>query len=108
METVVAVINLSHQLQNRTREVHRINAQLSLLHRMYKDARAEIWVLKAENKELKEKSTVMARFGAPSYFAFDDQRGGNSLDGPASTEAGPSRVSSDETKRKKSIGEPSK
>ncbi|KAL7235673.1 hypothetical protein ACSBR1_019043 [Camellia fascicularis] len=59
----------------------------------YKDARAEICSLKAENKELKRKTTVMARFGASSYLAFDSQQGVNSLGGPVRTEARSSRVS---------------
>ncbi|KAL7249907.1 hypothetical protein ACSBR1_011983 [Camellia fascicularis] len=77
METVAAVSNLSHRLQNRTSEVHQLNAQLSLLQRIYKDARAEISALKAENKELKRQATSMVRFGVPSYSAFDGQRGVN-------------------------------
>ncbi|KAL7249908.1 hypothetical protein ACSBR1_011984 [Camellia fascicularis] len=71
MEIVTAVSNLSHRLQNRTSEVHRLNTQLSLLQRMYKDARAEISALKAKNKELKRQATSMARFGVSSYSAFD-------------------------------------
>ncbi|KAF5933028.1 hypothetical protein HYC85_029199 [Camellia sinensis] len=66
METVTAVTKLTHRLQNRTSELHQVNAQLSLLQRMYKDARAEIGTLKAENKELKRKTTSMAQFGAMS------------------------------------------
>ncbi|KAL7222051.1 hypothetical protein ACSBR1_023884 [Camellia fascicularis] len=71
METVTAVTKLTHRLQNRTSELHQVNAQLSLLQRIYKDARAEICALKAENKELKRKTTSMARFGATSFLAFD-------------------------------------
>ncbi|CAL5336205.1 unnamed protein product [Camellia sinensis] len=71
MEIVTVVSDLSHRLQNRTSEVHRLNAQLSLLQRMYKDARAEISALKAKNKELKRQATSMAQFGVPSYSAFD-------------------------------------
>ncbi|KAF5934660.1 hypothetical protein HYC85_030831 [Camellia sinensis] len=42
VETMTAVTNLSHRLQSRTNEVQQVNAQLALLQRMYKDARAEI------------------------------------------------------------------
>ncbi|GMP59738.1 hypothetical protein CsSME_00022894 [Camellia sinensis var. sinensis] len=42
VETMTAVTNLSHRLQSRTNEVQQLNAQLALLQRMYKDARAEI------------------------------------------------------------------
>ncbi|XP_028117853.1 uncharacterized protein LOC114315437 [Camellia sinensis] len=63
VETMTAVTNLSHRLHNRTSEVHQLNAQLSLLQRMYKDTRAEICALKAENKELNQKATIMFRFG---------------------------------------------
>ena len=51
-ETVTAVSNLSRRLQNRTCEVHQLNAQLSLLQRMYKDSRVDISALKKLNKEL--------------------------------------------------------
>ncbi|CAL5355247.1 unnamed protein product [Camellia sinensis] len=95
-----------------------------MLQHMYKDARAEICALKAENKELKRKATsmenkevkrqatCMARFGTPSYFAFDGQRRVNSLGentkaGP-SLEAGPSKVSQSEIEMKKTTGESSK
>ncbi|KAL7201638.1 hypothetical protein ACSBR1_033358 [Camellia fascicularis] len=81
METVAAVSNLAHRLQNRT---------------------SEISTLKTETKELKWKATIMVRFGVPSYSAFDDQRGVNSLGGLVNTEAGPSKVSQDEIKMKKS------
>ncbi|KAL7224423.1 hypothetical protein ACSBR1_025802 [Camellia fascicularis] len=53
VETVIAVSNLSCQLQDMTNEVHQLNAQLSLLQRMYKDAREEISNFKKQNKELK-------------------------------------------------------
>ncbi|CAL5392784.1 unnamed protein product [Camellia sinensis] len=59
VESMTAVTNLSNRLQSRTNEVQHLNAQLALLQRMYKDARAEISVLRAENKELKRKATVM-------------------------------------------------
>lgn len=108
METVAVVTKLSHRLQNRTSEVHQLNAQLSLLQHMYKDARAKICALKTENKELKRKTTVMARFRTPLYFAFDNQQGVNSLGGPVRTEAGPSRISQDDKKRKSLAGESSK
>ena len=118
METVAAVTNLSHRLQNKSREVHRGNAQLTLLQHMYRDARAEICALKAENKELKRKATskenkelkrqatCMAQFTAPSYFAFDGRRRVNSLG--ENTEAGPSKVSQSEFEMKKTTGESSK
>ncbi|KAF5935103.1 hypothetical protein HYC85_026232 [Camellia sinensis] len=77
VETMTAVTNLSHQLQSRTNEVQQLNAQLALLQRMYKDARAEISVLKAENKELKRKATVMFRFGGPPYAVVEEQGGVN-------------------------------
>lgn len=113
METVAAVTNLSHRLQNKTCEVHHVNAQLSLLQCMYKDARAEICALKAENKELKKQTTCMARFGAPSYLAFDGRRGADSLGENTvvvlggNTGAGPSKA---DTKKRKSSAteEPSK
>lgn len=73
METVTAVTKLAHRLQNRTSELHQVNAQLALLQRMYKDGRAKIGALKGENKELKRKTTSMARFGATSFLAFDSQ-----------------------------------
>ncbi|KAL7193749.1 hypothetical protein ACSBR2_025383 [Camellia fascicularis] len=38
VETMIAVSNFSHWLQGRMSEVHRLNTQLSLLQRMYKDA----------------------------------------------------------------------
>ncbi|CAL5399758.1 unnamed protein product [Camellia sinensis] len=106
METVTAVTKLAHQLQNRTSELHQVNAQLSLLQRMYKDARAEICARKAENKELKWKITSMARFGATSFLAFDSQRGVIALD--ESTGAGPSRASQGDKKRNKTIEDVSK
>ncbi|THG03990.1 hypothetical protein TEA_007123 [Camellia sinensis var. sinensis] len=73
VETMTAVTNLSHRLQSRTNEVQQLNSQLALLQRMYKDARAEISVLKAENKELKRKATVMFRFGGPPYAVVEEQ-----------------------------------
>ncbi|CAL5360829.1 unnamed protein product [Camellia sinensis] len=73
VETMTAVTNLSNRLQSRTNEVQHLNSQLALLQRMYKDARAEISVLKAENKELKRKATVMFRFGGPPYAAVEEQ-----------------------------------
>ncbi|THG07452.1 hypothetical protein TEA_021794 [Camellia sinensis var. sinensis] len=60
VETMTAVTNLSHRLQSRTNEVQQLNAQLALLQRIYKDVRAEICVLKAENKELKRKANLAA------------------------------------------------
>ncbi|KAL7263535.1 hypothetical protein ACSBR1_001653 [Camellia fascicularis] len=71
VETVTAVSNLSRRLQNRTSEVHRLNAQLSLLQHKYKDTRENINNLKKQNKELKRQATSVAQFGVPSYFAFD-------------------------------------
>ena len=117
METVAAVTNLSHRLQNRTSELHRVNAQLNLLQQMYKDARAEICMLKAEKKELKRKTTSMEskevkrqatcidQFGVPAYFSFDGRRKVNSF--VENTEVGPSKA--DDKKRKSSATEePSK
>ncbi|KAL7246467.1 hypothetical protein ACSBR2_001544 [Camellia fascicularis] len=66
-ETVAAVSNLPHQLQNRTSEVHQLNTQLFLLQRMYKDGRVEISALKKQNKELKSHVTSAAQFGVLSY-----------------------------------------
>ena len=113
METVAAVTNLSHRLQNKACEVYQVNAQLSLLQCMYRDARVEICALKAENKELKRHSTSMARFGASSYLAFDGRWGADSVSGNTvvvlggNTGAGPSKV--DDKKRKSSATkEPSK
>ncbi|CAL5345706.1 unnamed protein product [Camellia sinensis] len=75
VETVTAVTKLAHRLQNRTSELHQLNAQHAILQCMYKDARAEIGALKAENKECKRKITSMARFGATSFLVFDSRRG---------------------------------
>ena len=71
MEIVIVVSNSSHRLQGMTSEVHKLNAQLSLLQHMYKDARAEISALKNENKELERQATSMAQFGVPSQSTFD-------------------------------------
>ncbi|GMP73936.1 hypothetical protein CsSME_00031516 [Camellia sinensis var. sinensis] len=101
VETMTAVTNLSHRLQSRTNEVQQLNAQLALLQRMYKDARAEISVLKAENKELKRKATVMFRFGGPPYAAGEEQGGVNVLGGVGNTEATPSRAAQDGGKKKR-------
>ncbi|CAL5404041.1 unnamed protein product [Camellia sinensis] len=90
METVTVVTKLAHRLEKKTSELYQVNAQLSLLQRMYKDARAEICALKAENKKLKWKTTSMARFGAMSFLAFDSQRGIVALN--ESTGAGPSKA----------------
>ncbi|KAF5933442.1 hypothetical protein HYC85_029613 [Camellia sinensis] len=73
---------------------------------MYKDARVEIGTLKAENKELKRKTTSMARFGVTSFLAFDSQRGVVALD--ESTGAGASRVAQGDKKKKKMMEETSK
>ena len=73
---------------------------------MYKDARAEICALKAKNKELKRKTTSMARFGATSFLAFDSQRGVVALD--ESTGAGASRVAQGDKKKKKTMEDASK
>lgn len=101
LETVTTVSKLSHRLQNRTSEVHQLIAQHSLLQRIYKDARAKICALKAENKELKQKATVMFRFRGLPYAAFEEQRNGNVLGGLGSMEAGPLRDDQDEGKRKR-------
>ena len=103
METVTAVTKLAHRLQNKTSELHQVNTQLFLLQRMYKDARAEISALKAENKELKWKTTSMAQFGATSLLAFDNQRGVVALD--ESTGAGTSRVAQGDKKKKRAVKE---
>ncbi|KAI8012516.1 hypothetical protein LOK49_LG06G02520 [Camellia lanceoleosa] len=95
---------------------------------MYRDARAEICALKAENKELKRQTTSMARFGAPTYLTFDGRRGadsgggntvvvlgGSTGDGPSNvlggvgnTEAAPARDAQDKGKRKRSAEEAKK
>ena len=124
METVAAVTNLSHRLQNKACEVYQANAQLSLLQCMYRDARAEICALKvenkelkAENKELKRHSTSMARFGQSSYLAFDGRRGADSVSGNTvvvlggNTGAGPSKVDdkkNDKKRKSSATEEPSK
>ncbi|THG06958.1 hypothetical protein TEA_022873 [Camellia sinensis var. sinensis] len=90
---------------SRTNEVQQLNAQLALLQRMYKDARAELSVLKAENKELKRKATVMFRFGGPPYAVVEEQGGGNLLGGLGSTEATPSRAAQDGGKKKRPAAE---
>ncbi|CAL5375834.1 unnamed protein product [Camellia sinensis] len=78
---------------------------MALLQRMYKDARAEISVLRAENKELKRKATVMFRFGGPPYAAVEEQGVGNLLGGLGSTEATPSRAVQDGGKKKRPAAE---
>ncbi|KAF5954203.1 hypothetical protein HYC85_007059, partial [Camellia sinensis] len=100
VETMTAVTNLSHRLQSRTNEVQQLNAQLALLQCMYKDARAEICVLKAENKDLKRKATVMFRFGGPPYAAVEEQGGVNVLGGVGNTEAASSRAAQDIGKKR--------
>ena len=99
VESMTAVTNLSHRLQSRTNEVQQLNSQLALLQRMYKDARAEISVLRAENKELKRKATVMFRFGGPPYAAVEEYGGVNVLGGVEYTEAAPSRTAQDGGKK---------
>ncbi|CAL5428319.1 unnamed protein product [Camellia sinensis] len=106
METVTAVTKLAHRLQNRTSELHQVNAQLSLLQRMYKDVRVEIGALKTENKELKRKTTFMAQFGATSFLAFDSRWGVLALD--ESTGAGTSSVAQGDKKKKRAVEEASK
>ncbi|CAL5394509.1 unnamed protein product [Camellia sinensis] len=105
VESMTAVTNLSHRLQSRTNEVQQLNAQLALLQRMYKDARAEISVLRAENKELKRKATVMFRFGGPPYAAVEEYGGVNVLGGQGNTEATPSRAAQDGGKKKRPAAE---
>ncbi|KAL7181919.1 hypothetical protein ACSBR1_040766 [Camellia fascicularis] len=73
---------------------------------MYKDARAEIGALKVENKELKRKTTSMARFGATTFLAFDSQRGVIALD--KITGAGAAKVAQGNKKKKKTMEEASK
>ncbi|CAL5439677.1 unnamed protein product [Camellia sinensis] len=105
VESMTAVTNLSNRLQSRTNEVQQLNSQLALLQRMYKDARAEISVLRAENKELKRKGTVMFRFGGPPDAGVEEQGGGNWLGGRGSTEAVPSRAAQDGGKKKRPAAE---
>ena len=92
VETVTAVSNLSRRLQNRTCEVHQLHAQLSLLQRMYKDARVETSALKKQNKELKRQATSVARFGVSSHNQFDGRRGIISFGSSAKAEAESSKV----------------
>ncbi|CAL5393299.1 unnamed protein product [Camellia sinensis] len=101
VETMTAVTNLSNRLQSRTNEVQHLNSQLALLQRMYKDARAEISVLRAENKELKRKATVMFRFGGPPYAAVEEYGGVNVLGGQGNTETGLARDTQDKSKKKR-------
>ncbi|GMP65875.1 hypothetical protein CsSME_00026486 [Camellia sinensis var. sinensis] len=105
VESMTAVTNLSNRLQSRTNEVQHLNSQLALLQRMYKDARAEISVLRAENKELKRKATVMFRFGGPPYAAVEEYGGVNVLGGVENTEAAPSRAAQDGGKKKRPAAE---
>ncbi|KAF5932662.1 hypothetical protein HYC85_028833 [Camellia sinensis] len=105
VESMTAVTNLSHRLQSRTNEVHQLNSQLALLQRMYKDARAEISVLRAENKELKRKATVMFRFGGPPYAAVEEQGVVIVPSGVGNTEATPSRAAQDGGKKKRPAAE---
>ncbi|KAF5933737.1 hypothetical protein HYC85_029908 [Camellia sinensis] len=93
VETVTVVSNLSRRLQNRTCKVHQLNAQLSLLQRMYKDARVKISALKKQNKELKRQATSVARFGVSSHNQFDGWRGIISFGSSAKAEAESSRAS---------------
>ncbi|CAL5334188.1 unnamed protein product [Camellia sinensis] len=93
VETVTAVSNLSRRLQNRTCEVHQLHAQLSLLQRMYKDARVEISALKKQNKELKRLTTSVTRFGVSSHNQFDSRRGIISFGNSAKAEAESSKAS---------------
>ncbi|CAL5417930.1 unnamed protein product [Camellia sinensis] len=104
VESMTAVTNLSNRLQSRTNEVQHLNSQLALLQRMYKDARAEISVLKTENKELKRKATVMFRFGGPPYAAVEEQ-GVNVLSGVGNMEAISSRTAQDGGKKKRPAAE---
>ncbi|KAF5933380.1 hypothetical protein HYC85_029551 [Camellia sinensis] len=92
VETMTAVTNLSHRLQSRTNEVQQLNAQLALLQRI---------VLKAENKELKRKATVMFRFGGPPYAAVEEQGGVIVPSGVENTEATLSRAAQDGGKKKR-------
>ena len=108
VETMTAVNNLSHRLQSRTNEVQQVKAQLALLQRMYTDARAEICMLKAENKELKRKATVMLRFGGPPYVTVEEQREVNVLGGVGNTEAAPARDAQDKGKKKRTAEEAKK
>ena len=108
VETMTAVTNLSHRLQSRTNEVQQLNSQLALLQRMYKDARAEISVLRAENKELKRKATVMFRFGGLPYAAVEEQGGVNVFSGLGSTETGLSRDTQEKSKKKRIVEEAKK
>ena len=108
VETMTAVNNLSHRLQSRTNEVQQVKAQLALLQRMYTDARAEICVLKAENKELKRKATVMLRFGGPPHVAWEEQQGGNELGGVGNTETALARTAQDKGKKKRTAEEAKK
>ncbi|GMP68722.1 hypothetical protein CsSME_00028250 [Camellia sinensis var. sinensis] len=98
---MTAVTNLSYRLQSRTNEVQQLNSQLALLQRMYKDARAEISVLKTENKELKRKATVIFRFGGPPYAAVEEYGGVNVLGGQGNTEATSARAVQDGGKKKR-------
>ncbi|KAL7204800.1 hypothetical protein ACSBR2_017834 [Camellia fascicularis] len=75
VETVTAISNLSHRLQNRTSEVHQLNASLSQLQSIYNDDRAEISALKKQNKKLKRHATSPAQFGGLSYSAFNSRQG---------------------------------
>ena len=85
--------------------MQQLNAQLALLQRMYKDARAEISVLKAENKELKRKATVMFRFGGSPYAAVEEYGGVDVLGGAGNIEAAPSRAAQDRGKKKRPAAE---
>ncbi|GMP46427.1 hypothetical protein CsSME_00014592 [Camellia sinensis var. sinensis] len=67
---------------------------------MYKDARAEISVLKAENKELKRKATVTFQFGGPPYAAVEEQGVVIVPSVVGNTEATPSRAVQDGARRK--------
>ncbi|CAL5352884.1 unnamed protein product [Camellia sinensis] len=101
VESMTAVTNLSNRLQSRANEVQQLNSQLALLQRMYKDARAEISVLRAENKELKRKATVMFRFGGPPYAAVEEQGVVIMPSGVGNTEATPARAAQDGGKKKR-------
>ncbi|KAF5954817.1 hypothetical protein HYC85_007673 [Camellia sinensis] len=77
----------------------------SCVETMTADARAEISVLKAENKELKRKATVMFRFGGPPYAAVEEQGVVIMPSGVGNTEATPARAAQDGGKKKRPAAE---
>ncbi|KAL7204865.1 hypothetical protein ACSBR2_017889 [Camellia fascicularis] len=90
---MTSISNMFRRLQSRTNEVQRLTEQLFMFQRMYQDAWWEISQLKRQNKELKRRTTTMARTLAPCCSSFGGQQGVISFANPANAEAWASRAS---------------